>query len=185
MCCARQAASWPGVIELTSEPATRIVPLVGLSSPASRFSRVDLPEPEGPIRAVKEPSLMSRERSVKISIRSESRWNTLWTSRISTRAIGFSVDCHPERSEGGHAGLFPDLHPHACLRLLHAPDQQLLSPGQSRAHLAESGAHRPRLHRTRLQPAVPYQPYDALAVHLAHSRRRDPEPWRAGARGRL
>ena len=48
MCCARQAASCPGVIALTSAPATRIVPLVGLSSPARRLSRVDLPEPGGP-----------------------------------------------------------------------------------------------------------------------------------------
>jgi hypothetical protein len=73
MCCARQAASCPGVIALTSEPATRMVPLVGRSSPASRLSSVDFPDPEGPMRAVKEPSLMSSERPVKISIRSESR----------------------------------------------------------------------------------------------------------------
>ncbi len=30
-------------------PATRTEPLVGLSRPATRFSSVDLPEPDGPI----------------------------------------------------------------------------------------------------------------------------------------
>jgi hypothetical protein len=73
MFSARQSASWPGVIALTSAPATRMLPLVGLSSPARRFSRVDLPEPDGPISAVNDPSTISRERPVKISIFSESR----------------------------------------------------------------------------------------------------------------
>ena len=49
----RHSASCAAVIALTSAPPTRTVPLVGLSSPAMRLSRVDLPEPDGPMRAVK------------------------------------------------------------------------------------------------------------------------------------
>ena len=49
----RHSASCAGVIALTSAPPTRTVPLVGLSSPAMRLSSVDLPEPDGPMSAVK------------------------------------------------------------------------------------------------------------------------------------
>ena len=46
----------------TAAPATVIVPLVGRSSPASRFRNVDFPLPEGPMRAVKLPAAISRVR---------------------------------------------------------------------------------------------------------------------------
>ena len=58
---------------LTSDPATRTMPLVGRSSPARRLSSVDFPDPEGPINAVNEPSATSSVRPVKTSMRSVSR----------------------------------------------------------------------------------------------------------------
>ena len=61
---ARQAASCAALIALTSSPATRTVPRVGLSRPATRLSSVDLPEPDGPMSAVKLPSSKSIERSL-------------------------------------------------------------------------------------------------------------------------
>ena len=42
-------------------PSTSTVPDVGLSSPASRFSRVDLPHPEAPIRQTNSPAAASSE----------------------------------------------------------------------------------------------------------------------------
>ena len=58
---------------LTSEPFTRTLPLVGLSSPAIRLRRVDLPEPDGPMRAVKLPCSTSSVRPVNTSMRSAPR----------------------------------------------------------------------------------------------------------------
>ena len=40
---------------VTSSPATLISPSSAVSSPATRFSSVDLPQPEGPIRATNSP----------------------------------------------------------------------------------------------------------------------------------
>ncbi len=39
----------------SSRPATRTLPAVGVSSPASRCISVDLPEPDGPMTAVNCP----------------------------------------------------------------------------------------------------------------------------------
>ena len=83
----RHSASCAGVIALTSAPPTRMLPLVGLSSPAMRLSSVDLPEPEGPMSAVKVPCSMSIDSPVNTSIRSASRRKVLWTFRISTSAM--------------------------------------------------------------------------------------------------
>ena len=44
-----------------SVPLTVTLPDVGLSSPARMCIRVDLPEPEGPITAVRLPSVTSTE----------------------------------------------------------------------------------------------------------------------------
>ena len=44
-----------------SSPATASSPASGLSMPATRFSSVDLPEPEGPISATKSPLADRRE----------------------------------------------------------------------------------------------------------------------------
>src|SRR6185312_790582 len=45
---------------VTSSPATSISPSSAVSSPATRFSSVDLPQPDGPIRAAKSPASMVR-----------------------------------------------------------------------------------------------------------------------------
>ena len=79
----------PRVIALTSAPPTRTVPLVGLSSPAMRLSRVDLPEPDGPMRAVKVPCSMSIESPLKTSIRSASRLKAL-VRRLEFRPVPWS-----------------------------------------------------------------------------------------------
>ena len=46
---------------LMSTPATVTSPEVGLSSPARMCMSVDLPEPDGPMTAVRRPSAMSTE----------------------------------------------------------------------------------------------------------------------------
>ena len=46
---------------LMSTPATVTSPEVGLSSPARMCMSVDLPEPEGPMTAVRRPAVMSTE----------------------------------------------------------------------------------------------------------------------------
>jgi len=53
---------------LTVAPATVTVPLVGRSSPATRFKSVDLPLPDGPINATKLRSAKSSDRSANTSM---------------------------------------------------------------------------------------------------------------------
>src|SRR5688572_6869522 len=154
---ARHAASCPGLIALTSSPATRTVPRVGLSSPATRFSSVDLPDPEGPISAVKLPSSKSIERSLYTSTVCASRLKDLSTLRISTRGIVETVgggqwgvpgeqreQWRPKSPTTRHPplpteSLRLDLHPfHGSLD---APGQKLLSAAQPRADLEETTGH--------------------------------------------
>ena len=52
----RIRASSSSLRPVTWWPATVISPSSGVSSPATRLSRVDLPQPEGPIRATNSPS---------------------------------------------------------------------------------------------------------------------------------
>ncbi len=52
----RIRASSSSVRPVTSSPATVISPSSAISSPATRFSSVDLPQPEGPIRATNSPA---------------------------------------------------------------------------------------------------------------------------------
>src|SRR4051794_38035114 len=49
-----------GGMSLTIRPPISIVPAVGLSSPATMLSSVDLPQPEGPTSTVNSPLSMSR-----------------------------------------------------------------------------------------------------------------------------
>ena len=60
-------------------------PRVGRSRPPSRFSSVDLPDPDGPISARKSPRGMSRFRPCSTSIRSPPRRKSLCTLRTVTR----------------------------------------------------------------------------------------------------
>ena len=68
-------------------PPMTIWPPVGVSSPPMRLSKVVLPEPEGPIRARKSPSGMSRSTPCRTSIRSLPRRYVFVTPRISTRLM--------------------------------------------------------------------------------------------------
>ena len=112
---------------------------------------------------------MSRVRPVKISIRSESRWKTLWTSRISTRAIGFSLKEQLIVTLSGAKGTMPDhilrrrLSPASCLRLS-TPRPAACSPPDSPERISRNPPLTgPACTAARLELAVPDQPHDALA----------------------
>src|ERR1700688_3162759 len=62
---ARHSASAASGSRVMWSPPTRSSPLSGLSMPAIRLSRVLLPDPDGPIRAMKSPSPISSVMSVK------------------------------------------------------------------------------------------------------------------------
>ncbi len=70
----RQCASWPAPIESIRWPLISISPPVGVSSPPIRLSRVDLPEPDGPISATKSPSGISRSMPCRTWTSSGPRW---------------------------------------------------------------------------------------------------------------
>ena len=60
-----RASDWnmklvPGVIPVTGWPPTRTLPALGRSSPATRVSVVDLPQPVGPTTAQNCPGLTGR-----------------------------------------------------------------------------------------------------------------------------
>ena len=61
MCSRRSRVSSRSFIEVISKPAIQTLPSVGLSSPARMCIRVDLPEPDGPMIAVRQPSSISSE----------------------------------------------------------------------------------------------------------------------------
>ncbi len=66
----RMLASWPSLMRVMSMPSTRTCPPVGESSPAMMPRTVDLPEPEGPMRATNSPRAIRKLRSWRMSIRS-------------------------------------------------------------------------------------------------------------------
>src|SRR5579884_114734 len=72
-------------------PSMRILPLVGRSIPAMRFNRVDLPEPEGPIKQTKPPASMSRLASCSATTCAASRLNIFDRFRISTATMARSL----------------------------------------------------------------------------------------------
>lgn len=57
----------------------KIEPSVGVSNPPMRFSRVDLPEPEGPTRVTKEPSFIFRFISKRALVKDFPEMNFLET----------------------------------------------------------------------------------------------------------
>src|SRR5580765_3225865 len=99
---ARHAASARSLRLLISVSPTRTDPRVGRSMPASRFNRVDLPDPDGPIRPRKSPSgtLIDTRSSTGTSI--WSRLYNLLTSRNSMSATLGSL--HPNDAAVGQAG---------------------------------------------------------------------------------
>src|ERR1051325_4478396 len=89
MCALRQVASWLSVIRVNCVPMTSTSPSVGRSIPASKFSKVDFPEPLGPINARKSPSCNSRSTWSKATISNPSRVKRFVTLR--TRTIGSDI----------------------------------------------------------------------------------------------
>ena len=73
MCRARQSASSRSGSPEMSVPATRTLPAVGWSMPATRFSSVDFPDPDGPISPRNSASATSSETSSSTGTLSESR----------------------------------------------------------------------------------------------------------------
>ena len=99
---------------VTCSPATLISPSSAVSSPATRFSRVDLPHPDGPIRATNSPSLTVRSTprrartgafSASKVLRTPRTVSAAWLSDI-TPPSGMCC-CSPGRDRPGPAGLRP------------------------------------------------------------------------------
>src|SRR6185436_12352867 len=83
-CAARQSASSVSPSAAMSRPPTRSSPESGLSIPAIRLRSVVLPEPEGPISAVKSPGWMSSVMSESTGTICPPRVYDLARCRIST-----------------------------------------------------------------------------------------------------
>ena len=67
MCLRRIRASSFSSLPTSDSPATAMSPSLGVSSPATMFSRVDLPQPDGPMTATNSPCVivMSTPRSAR------------------------------------------------------------------------------------------------------------------------
>src|SRR5436309_2696158 len=61
------AANWLSPRRVMSRPSSTMRPLVGVSRPAISPSRVDFPEPLGPVSATHSPGAMVRETPFKIA----------------------------------------------------------------------------------------------------------------------
>src|SRR5579862_5871475 len=85
----RQCAMARSVTTRRSWPRTRISPSVGRSMAAIRCSKVDLPEPEGPIRATNSPRVMVMSTSLSATTRNSSRTYSLvsWCVSITVSAM--------------------------------------------------------------------------------------------------
>src|SRR4051794_34014614 len=66
-------------------PLTSTSPVVGSSKPATMRSRVDLPQPDAPIRQTNSPSSMVRSTRARASISSSPAAKRLLTPRIASR----------------------------------------------------------------------------------------------------
>src|SRR5262249_22578615 len=86
----RQRASWLSDISEIIWLSTTMLPLVGWSRPAIRFSSVVLPEPDGPISVMNSAAPTSRFRACKTLISSAPRENDLY--RLRTCTIGCAMN---------------------------------------------------------------------------------------------
>src|SRR5438034_10533471 len=98
-----------------STSSMKTLPEVGLSSPPIMLKRVDLPEPDGPIREMYSPRRMSRLTPLSACSTSwpitysltRSFVRTMYSRAVSTRtcsgaiAILFLLDLHPQRRRRG------------------------------------------------------------------------------------
>src|SRR5437899_3101062 len=74
-----------------TRPSSRMIPLLGASSPAIDLSKVDLPQPEGPIKSRFVHALIESERLVKTRFFP----NDLWRFSTSRRAGISASDSSP------------------------------------------------------------------------------------------
>ena len=77
MCFLRMRARSFSSLPASDSPDTATSPSVGVSNPATRFSRVDFPQPDGPITATNSPSCMVR------STPRSARTGAAWASALS------------------------------------------------------------------------------------------------------
>src|SRR5579875_2067174 len=84
MCSLRQWAICLSLSWRRLAPSTSISPSVGLSMAAIRCSSVDLPEPEGPMRATKSPRRISISTLSSATTWNSSRTNSLLNWRVLT-----------------------------------------------------------------------------------------------------
>src|SRR6187397_2140978 len=101
---ARHAASARSERLLISVSPMRTVPRDGRSMPASRFSSVDLPDPEGPISPRKSPASTVIETRSRTGISIASRLYDLVTSRSSISAIDSLGSFHANEHAIGEPG---------------------------------------------------------------------------------
>ena len=75
-----------------SVPSTETVPDVGASRPPARVSRVDLPEPDGPITATSSPACAAKDTALSACTSvSPSPWMRVTVSSCSTAVMGGAV----------------------------------------------------------------------------------------------
>src|ERR1700730_19114029 len=148
----KSAASWNttprrGSGRLTRCPRKSTSPRVGASKPATMFSSVDLPQPDGPRTAVNSWGAMARSMPSSATSRPTRPLNSLKTPRRSTTGSGMSLERPPaqhhlggaqddligdeaqeaHREHGGHA----DVHPADVVRV----PEHVAETGLDRDHI--------------------------------------------------
>ena len=103
MCLRRIRARSSSVRPVMTSPSIVIVPSSGTSRPATRFSSVDLPQPDGPITATNSPAAMSRSTPRRARTGASSASNVL---RTPTTVHTFSIP-QSFRSSSPSAGRRP------------------------------------------------------------------------------
>ena len=73
-----------------SSPSTKIFPLVGVSSMLTQRSRVDLPDPDGPITQTTCPCATWKSMPLSTSLAPKYLWRS-WTSMAAVGAVGAAV----------------------------------------------------------------------------------------------
>src|SRR5262245_43279196 len=177
-------------MRVISSPATVTLPSDGTSSPPSRFSRVVLPEPLGPMNAMNSPASTSRLRPWSTWISSPPRRYVLPSprARIKTSPLPrpsiLTINA-PSVYELASAGGAPAprrpaartalaLHARGLTvaQVLDAGRHDLLTVGQARQHLALVAAHLAEAHRPTLHTPLAVHEDRRGAALLEHGRLR-------------